>query len=39
MFNIEKKFKNVHFACGGSETKLSSNEALNQIVKILQSTK
>lgn len=37
MFNIEKKLKNVHFACGGKETKLSSNEALNEIVKMLKN--
>ena len=37
MYIIEKKLKNVHFACGGKETKLSSNEALNEIVKMLKS--
>ena len=37
MRNIEKKLRNVHFACGGKETKLSSNEALNEIVKMLKN--
>jgi len=33
--NLEKEFKKVHFACGGSETRMSNNEALNAIVNHL----
>lgn len=35
MQNYEKKLKNVRFACGGGNVKLSTNEALNRIVKKL----
>lgn len=31
----EKKFKNVRFACGGGNVKMSNNEALNAIVNHL----
>lgn len=37
--NLEKQFKKVHFACNGSNTKMSNNEALNAIVKHLGITK
>lgn len=35
------KMKNVHFACSGSngDKKLSSNQALNEIVKLLGNKK
>lgn len=32
---MEKKFKNVHFSCSGSEARMSNNEALNAIVNHL----
>ena len=36
---MKNEFKHVHMACGGKSTKLSSNEALNQIVQLLASQK
>lgn len=34
---INMSMKNFYMACGGSETKMSNNEALNKIVEILGS--
>ena len=33
------KMTHVHMACGGTNTKLSNNEALNQLVQILAAKK